>query len=80
MKPVREQLLELLRLVSATAPDELDCDEFLQHVGALLEALKAGEKPPAELATVAQHLEVCGECREEFDALMNVYGVELTDR
>ena len=69
----RRKLLELLQIVSSTEPDELDCDEVLHRVGALLESLEAGTEPPRELAAVAQHLEVCGECREEFEALMRVY-------
>lgn len=76
MTPTRRQLLELLRLVSSTEPEELDCDQLLHRVGALLESLEEGEQPPPELAKVAQHLEVCGECREEFEALMRVYDVD----
>lgn len=73
MTPTREQLRTLLRLLSDTEPDELDCDQLLQHVGVLLESLEDGEEPPAQLAAVSQHLAVCPECREEFDALMRVY-------
>ena len=67
------QLRALLRLVSSTKPKELDCDQVLQRAGALLESLGEGEGPPKRLAAVSQHLEVCPECREEFDALMRVY-------
>ena len=75
MKPKRMQLADLLRVVSATEPEELDCDQVLESVGALLESLEEGEEPPEELAKVSQHLRVCPECREEFDALMRVYEV-----
>ena len=75
MKPKPVQLGELLRVVSATEPEELDCDQILERVGALLESLEQEEEVPGELAKVSQHLEVCPECREEFDALMRVYGV-----
>ena len=71
--PTREQLQALLRLIAMTAPEELDCDQVLERVGALLESLVEGEEPPRRLAAVAQHLEVCPECREEFDALLRVY-------
>lgn len=73
MTPARRQLRELLRLVAETEPEELDCDQVLDRLGALLESLEQQEEPPPELAGVAQHLEVCGECREEFDALIRVY-------
>jgi len=68
MRPTRDELRELLRLVAATAPRELDCDEFLARVGSLLEAWRGGV--PDELRDVAQHLEVCPECLEEFEALL----------
>ena len=73
MKPTRTQLQELLRVVAATAPREIDCDEFLARVGPFLEGLERGGERPPELDLVSQHLEVCLECREEFDALVELY-------
>lgn len=73
MKPTRQQMRELLRVVLATEPSEIDCDEFLVHVGAYLEALGPDDQPPAELRAVSQHLAVCAECREEFDALVRAH-------
>lgn len=75
MKPTREQLRVLLGVIDKTAPQEIDCHELLAGIGALLESLEAGERPPAELHQVRQHLEVCPPCAEEFDALMLAYGV-----
>jgi hypothetical protein len=69
----RAQLLELLRAVMATAPEEIDCEEFLDRVGAFLEALGPDGWVPAELRAVSQHLEVCPECKEEFDALLKLH-------
>ena len=68
MKPTTEQLRELLRVVAATRPQEIDCEQFLTRVAAYLESLGEQALPP-ELDVVAQHLEVCPECSEEFDAL-----------
>ena len=73
MKPARAQLLELLRIVAATDPRELNCEEFLARVGAYLEGLEQGSAPPPELSQVSRHLEVCPECHEEFEALVEVY-------
>lgn len=69
----REHLLEFLRVVMATAPEEIDCDELLDRVGAYLEAMGSDQPLPADLQAVSQHLEVCGECREEFDALVRLH-------
>ena len=72
MKPTREQLQELLRVLAATEAREIDCDEFLARVCPFLDSLERGQEPPPEVRVVSQHLEVCGECREEFDALVEL--------
>lgn len=74
MKPTRVQMQELLRVVLATEPAEIDCDELLARVGAYLEARAPHERLPPELGVVSQHLAVCLECREEFDALVRAHG------
>ncbi len=70
MKPNREQLRDLLRTVAATEPREITCEELLTRVGAYLESKAPGSELPPELELVAQHLEVCQECREEYEALV----------
>ncbi len=73
MEPTREQMKELLRLVSATRSEEFDCDQFLSNVGAFLECTgKRGDLPP-ELEAVRQHLEVCPACQEEFELLVQAF-------
>jgi hypothetical protein len=66
-EPTREQLRRLARMVADTAPSELDCEAVLDRLAALLER-GAGELDE-ELGRVKQHLSVCPECLEEFEAL-----------
>lgn len=73
MKPTRNQLRDLLRILQATEPSEVDCEELVTRVGKLLETLERGERPPPELNAVSQHLDVCPQCREEYDALLRLY-------
>ncbi len=73
MKPSREQLRDLLRTVAATEPQEINCEELLARVGGYLESAAPGGELPPELELVAQHLEVCPECREEYNALVVAY-------
>ncbi|MEZ6196923.1 MAG: hypothetical protein R3F20_14535 [Planctomycetota bacterium] len=65
-------LAELLRLIDATAPEEIDCDEFLARVGTLVEARRAAGRLLESAATLWQHLMVCPECREEFETLLAI--------
>lgn len=73
MKPTREQLAKLARLVADTAGSELDCDEILDRLAALLERRGAPGELPPDLRQVKQHLSVCPECLEEFEALEGLY-------
>ena len=73
MTPTRDQLRDLLRAVALTAPEEIDCQELISRVGAFLETLERGEQPPPELDLVSQHLSICPECVEEFEALKRAY-------
>lgn len=76
MSPSRKQLERLLSLVSATRAEEIDCDEFLARVGAYLERLNTSALDQQDVMEVRQHLEVCPECREEFEALLQVHNAE----
>lgn len=70
MPLMRERLRDLLRVIQATEPSEINCDEFLARAAPFLEAFRAGQDIPDELRQVAQHLSVCPECKEEFDAAL----------
>ena len=74
MEPTPDQLAELARLVASTAPQEIDCDDVLDRVAAYLEAHHRDADLPDALREVRQHLEVCPQCREEFDALVQAEG------
>lgn len=69
MTPDRH-LHDLADLLLKSRPDELTCDEWLDRVGGYAEAAAAGRPPPDGSELVAHHLDVCPECREEFDALV----------
>lgn len=74
MSSVNDQLRALLDSIVNTAPEEIDCDVFLDGAAALLEAMSGSDGIPSELETVSQHLKVCPECREEFEALIRAVG------
>ena len=65
-----DQIQALLRAVSCTRENELTCDECLMQMGSFAELTLKGR--PAEEAhdLLRLHLEICGECREEFELLL----------
>lgn len=70
-------LQRLLKIIEITRDEEFCCDECYEHLDKFAELIMAG-KPAAELfPQVQQHLEVCGFCKEEFEALIK--GLEHID-
>jgi hypothetical protein len=62
----------LLHAVERTQDVELPCEEAAQLFDQVAELVRRGEDPDQFLPLVQQHLEICADCREEFEALMRV--------
>lgn len=74
MKLSGKELNALLRLVEVTEDAEIDCDDFLSRVSAYLERLlEDGRDATEAFPEVTQHLKICPECREEFEAMLRAY-------
>lgn len=69
MSLLKEEIDELMRLIDLTREDEIDCDECLALVAEFAERELVGRSIPAALEVVAQHLSICIQCREEYEAL-----------
>lgn len=69
MKPTKKQIRALAHMTVNTRPAEITCDDWLDLVGRYAELVFAGKTVPAELHAVEEHLKVCPECTEEFEAL-----------
>jgi len=65
-----QQIRQLLRHVARTLPRELTCDECLEALDRFAEMKLAGRPAEEALPLVAQHLAICQDCREEFEALL----------
>ncbi len=65
----KEEIENLLRLVSLTNDAELNCEECLALVAEFAEQHLAGKSVSSGLEAVERHLDICDECREEFEAL-----------
>ena len=65
-----EQIQALLQAVSCTRDDELNCEECLTRLGAFAELTLKGRPAEEAYDLVRQHLQICGECTEEFALLL----------
>lgn len=73
--PLSNKELEgLLRLVGLTNDKEINCEQCLAVVAEFAEQELAGRSVAEGLKMVEQHLSVCSECREEYEALQRVLG------
>lgn len=70
MKLDHHQLGNLLRTLAMTADVEIDCDDCLATVAAYAESELAGKTPGEAFTQLQQHLGVCEDCREEYQALL----------
>jgi hypothetical protein len=66
----REEIDDLIRQVRLTEEDEIDCERCLALVAEFAERVLAGRSIPAGQEAVAQHLSICAECCEEYEALL----------
>ncbi len=66
----REQIEELIRTLSLTRTVEADCDECLGEMAEFAEMQLQGKTVSESLRAVEHHLAMCGECQEEYEALV----------
>ena len=69
---------EIMQMLEATQAVELTCDEVLQLMDACAEAVLRGEDHRLAVPLFEKHLEMCGDCREEFEALLRILRAEPT--
>ena len=66
----RDELSTLVRAIAGTRPEELGCDECLERVDLFVEGELSGKNAAEAMPLVQDHLDKCGDCREEFEALL----------
>jgi hypothetical protein len=58
--------------VLTTRPDEIGCDECFEQLDRYIDMTLAGKDAAEAMPLVADHLRRCQDCREEFEALLDV--------
>ena len=67
-----EQVGGIVKMLGLTRDREFNCGECLQHVSEFAECQLANKPGGEIIASVEQHLALCPECREEYEALMKI--------
>lgn len=61
-----------MRMIAHTQDRELDCGEVFAMLDVYSEAVVAGEDVSRLYPLMVHHLQICGDCLEEYTALLNV--------
>jgi hypothetical protein len=62
---------DLFEALLATRDIEIGCDDCLMQIASYCETELAGKEVPEALRLVREHLEICTECHEEYQALLS---------
>ncbi len=65
-----DDLAKLVRAAAETREEEIGCDECLARLDRFVDTELAGLDAAAAMPLVQDHLEKCGDCREEFEMLL----------
>ena len=71
MKLSLDVLKRMVRSIATTHPEELDCDECFEQLDQFIELELQGKNASEVMPLVEDHLNRCGGCREEFEALLD---------
>ena len=71
MKLTKDVLKNIIKVISTTQPNEIGCDDCYALIDEFAELKLEGKNPEEALPLVQDHLERCGNCREEFEALLD---------
>ena len=68
LKPLKR----LVAMIARTDTVEYDCDQVQRMLDVYADCVMRGEDASAMLPLVYKHLEMCPDCREEYEALMRI--------
>ena len=67
-----DKLKTMVRGVARTQETEYSCDDTYRLLDEFAEAVAQGKDAAKLMPLVQQHLDLCPDCREEFEALLRV--------
>lgn len=67
-----EMAQKILGMLEKTQEEEFTCDEVFALLDQFTEMAARGEDVASLMPMVKQHLDICGDCREEYEALLNI--------
>lgn len=66
-----EKLKQMVRMIANTRDKEIGCADCYAQLDLFVDQLLDGKHPEDAMPLVEHHLQMCGDCREEFQALLD---------
>ena len=76
-QPNAKQLADMVRRIARTQDEEYDCEITYQLFDQFTEAVARGEDIAEIMPRVQHHLDMCPDCKQEFEALLKIIKVSL---
>lgn len=70
MKLNKQIISSLLSMIPRTHEDEIGCDDCFDELHRFAELELKGKSPEKAMPLIREHLDNCGECRQEYQALL----------
>jgi len=68
----KEKFQQMLKAIEQTRQDELSCDEVAALIAQFSEIVQDRGEADNLMPLIQHHLEMCSDCREEFEALLRI--------
>jgi predicted transcriptional regulator len=69
---IPEHLKKMIQMIESTQEIEFSCDEVYQLIDQYTEVVSKGGDSRELMPLVEQHINMCPDCREEFEALLRI--------
>ena len=66
------EMVKMLQSLVMTEENEISCDDVFAVLDEFAEAVRRGENVLLLMTLVRQHLDMCPDCREEYEALLRM--------
>jgi hypothetical protein len=77
MQLTQEELNKIVKSIAMTRQEEFACDECFNELDRFVELIIQGKEPSEAMPMIQDHLDRCGNCREEFEALLKALEIKL---
>lgn len=73
----KRRFMNIMKVIFRTELVEITCDDCFNQVDRYVDMLRAGSEPGEVLPQIKAHLSRCGNCEEEFKALIAILEAQI---